>query len=88
MRLVEIRGPLFEQKVVDHIAEAATVSERSVSRESLQHMLEHDHEHGEDCDHPDHDTVRMQSLPRKLPPRRLQAKKAPAKKAAAKKKAD
>lgn len=69
--LVEIRGPIFEQKVIDHIAENSTVSERSVSREALQHMLEHDHEHGEECDHPDHDHG--------------SDKKKPAKKAAAKK---
>ncbi len=72
--LVEIRGPIFEQKVVEHIAEGADVTERSVSRESLQHMLEHDHEHGEACDHPDHDHGGEQKA----------AKKAPAKKAAKK----
>ncbi len=72
--LVEIRGPIFEQKVVEHIAEGADVTERAVSRESLQHMLEHDHEHGEACDHPDHDHG-GDAKP---------AKKAPAKKAAKK----
>ena len=75
--LVEIRGPIFEEKVVEHIAAAASVSERPVSHEALQHMLEHDHEHGEECDHPDHDHGGD-----KKP-----AKKAPAKKAV-KKKAD
>ena len=73
--LVEIRGPIFEQKVVEHIAETADVSERSVSRETLQHMLEHDHEHGEECDHPDHDNGGE---------KKAAAKKAPAKKAAKK----
>jgi trigger factor len=72
--LVEIRGPIFEQKVVEHIAEGADLTERAVSRESLQHMLEHDHEHGEACDHPDHDHG-GDAKP---------AKKAPAKKAAKK----
>jgi trigger factor len=86
--LVEIRGPLFEQKVVDHIAEAATVSERSVSREALQHMLEHDHEHGEDCDHPDHDHGSDAKPAKKAAAKKPAAKKAPAKKAVAKKKAD
>ncbi len=71
--LVEIRGPIFEQKVVEHIAEGADVTERSVSRESLRHMLEHDHEHGQACDHPDHDHGGDKA-----------AKKAPAKKAAKK----
>ena len=73
--LVEIRGPIFEQKVVEHIAEGATVTERPVSRETLQHMLEHDHEHGESCDHPDHDHGGE---------KKAAAKKAPAKKAAKK----
>ncbi len=73
--LVEIRGPIFEQKVVEHIAETADVSERSVSRETLQHMLEHDHEHGEECDHPDHDNGGE---------KKAAGKKAPAKKAAKK----
>ena len=73
--LVEIRGPLFEQKVVDHIADQATVTERSVSRESLQHLLEHDHEHGEDCDHPDHDHGSDAKRPRKLLPRKLLPKR-------------
>jgi trigger factor len=73
--LVEIRGPIFEQKVVEHIAETADVTERSVSRETLQHMLEHDHEHGEECDHPDHDHGDG---------KKAAAKKAPAKKAAKK----
>ena len=72
--LVEIRGPIFEQKVVEHIAEGATVTERSVSKETLQHMLEHDHELGESCDHPDHDHGGEAKA----------AKKAPAKKAAKK----
>ncbi len=80
--LVEIRGPIFEEKVVEHIAAAASVSERPVSREALQHMLEHDHEHGEECDHPDHDHGGD-----KKPAKKAAAKKAPAKKAA-KKKAD
>jgi len=77
--LVEIRGPIFEQKVVDHIAEGASVTERSVSKETLQHMLEHDHEHGESCDHPDHDHGSEAK-----PAKKAAAKKAPAKKAAKK----
>ncbi len=85
--LVEIRGPLFEQKVVDHIAESATIAERTVSRETLQHMLEHDHEHGEECDHPDHDRGAVAKPAKKAAAKKKTAKKAPAKKAA-KKKAD
>ena len=53
--MMELRGPIFEQKVVDHIAGKIELSERKVSRETLRHMLEHDHAPGEACDHPDHD---------------------------------
>jgi trigger factor len=74
--LVEIRGPIFEQKVVEHIAETADVSERSVSRETLQHMLEHDHEHGEECDHPDHDHGGEKTAANKKAPAKKAAKKA------------
>jgi trigger factor len=74
--LVEIRGPIFEQKVVEHIAETADVSERSVSRETLQHMLEHDHEHGEECDHPDHDHSGEKTAAKKKAPAKKAAKKA------------
>ena len=33
--LAEVRAPLFEEKVVDHIIAQATVSDRKVSREEL-----------------------------------------------------
>ncbi len=33
--LLELRGPIFEQKVVDHIAEQAKVTEQAVSKEEL-----------------------------------------------------
>ena len=59
--LIELRGPIFEQKVVDLIVSKAKVSEKTVTREELQAMVqdeddlepEHDHEH-HDHDH-DHD---------------------------------
>ena len=72
--LVEVRGPIFEEKVIAHIVESASVTERSVSRESLQHMLEHDHEHGEGCDHPDHDHG-SDAKPAKKPAAKKAAKK-------------
>jgi trigger factor len=40
--LIELRGPIFEQKVVDHIVSKATVTDKSVSREDLQKMVEED----------------------------------------------
>jgi len=56
--LIELRGPIFEQKVVDHIVSKAAVSEKKVSREELAAMVrdedEHDHVHAHDHDH-DHD---------------------------------
>ncbi len=40
--LVELRGPIFEAKVVDHIVSKATVTDKTVSREELQKMVEED----------------------------------------------
>lgn len=40
--LIELRGPIFEQKVVDHIVGKATVSDKTVSKEDLQAMVEED----------------------------------------------
>jgi len=36
----QLRAPLFEDKVIDHIAEAATVNEKEVSKEDLQKAVE------------------------------------------------
>src|SRR5262245_29928155 len=67
--IIEIRGPLFEQKVIDHIAGLANVKDETTSREALAKLIEedqelddhlhdhdhdHDHDHGHDHDH-DHD---------------------------------
>ena len=46
--LVELRGPIFEQKVVDHIIGKATVTDKNVTREELQKMVEEDME-GDDA---------------------------------------
>jgi trigger factor len=40
--LVELRGPIFEAKVVDHIVSKAKVTDKTVSREELQKMVEED----------------------------------------------
>ncbi len=40
--LVELRGPIFEQKVVDLIVSRATVADKSVSRDELKAMVEED----------------------------------------------
>jgi len=65
--MMELRGPIFEQKVVDAIVAKANVTEKPVTREELQAMVqdeeeeatalpavEHDHDH-EGHDHEGHD---------------------------------
>ncbi|HEX8482467.1 MAG TPA: trigger factor [Allosphingosinicella sp.] len=50
----QLRAPLFEDKVVDFLFSKATISERTVSRETLQAEIESvdtGHVHGPDCDH-------------------------------------
>jgi trigger factor len=40
--LIELRGPIFEQKVVDFIVGKAKVSDKTISKEELQKMVEED----------------------------------------------
>jgi trigger factor len=40
--LVELRGPIFEQKVVDHILAKSKVTEKATTREDLHKMVEED----------------------------------------------
>jgi trigger factor len=42
--LIELRGPIFEQKVVDLIVGKATVADKDTSRDELQSMVEEDME--------------------------------------------
>ena len=49
--LVELRGPIFEQKVVDSIVAKATVTGKTVTREELQAMVQDEDED----DHEGHD---------------------------------
>jgi len=54
MAAAQLRAPLFEDKVVDFLFSKAQISERTVSRESLQaeiESIETGHVHGPDCDH-------------------------------------
>lgn len=44
--LIELRGPIFEQKVVDIIVGKAKVSDKSVSREELQALVQDEDEQG------------------------------------------
>jgi trigger factor len=54
--LIELRGPIFEQKVVDSIVAKSKVTDKPVTREELQAMVqdEEEHQHLHDHDH-DHD---------------------------------
>jgi trigger factor len=42
--MMELRGPIFEQKVVDAIVAAAKVDEKSITKEELQKMVEDEEE--------------------------------------------
>ena len=57
--LLELRGPVFEQKVVDLIVSKAKVAEKKVTREELAKAVEadqeHDHLHDHDHAHDHHD---------------------------------
>ncbi|HYN45538.1 MAG TPA: trigger factor, partial [Allosphingosinicella sp.] len=77
MAAAQLRAPLFEDKVVDHLFAGAKISERKVSREALEAAIESEdgatpHVHGPGCGH-DHEAK----------PRKAAAKKPAAKKAAA-----
>jgi trigger factor len=56
--MLELRAPIFEDKVVDFALELAKIEEKPVPAEELfrpeDDELEHEHVHGPDCDH-DHD---------------------------------
>jgi trigger factor len=56
MAAAQLRAPLFEDKVVDHLFAKAEIGERTVSREELEAAIESEegHVHGPDCGH-DHD---------------------------------
>jgi trigger factor len=63
--LIELRGPIFEQKVVDLIVGKAKVTDKAVTREELRALVQdeevdehlgHDHAgHDHDHDHDGHD---------------------------------
>ncbi len=56
--LIELRGPVFEQKVIEYILAQAKVTEKKVTREELAKAVEEDQEFhpvGPPHDHGDHD---------------------------------
>ena len=80
--MLELRGPIFEQKVVDHIVANAKVEEQKVTREELfadpdddGHDHDHDHDHG----------AKKKAAAKKPAAKKAAAKKPAAKKADAKK---
>ena len=88
--IAELRAPLFEDKVVDFIAELAKINDKTVTRDELfadpdaeEHVHDencgHDHDHDHDHDHGDEKPAK------KAAPKKAAAKKPAAKKAAAKK---
>ena len=91
--IAELRAPLFEDKVIDFIAELAKVTDKTVTRDELfadpdadehdhaHHDHDHGHVHDENCDH-DHDHDHGEAKPAKA----AAAKKPAVKKAAPKKK--
>lgn len=76
MAAAQLRAPLFEDKVVDHLFGLATISERSVDRETLQAAVEAEdaHVHGPGCGHDHHNEAK--------PAKKSAAKKPAVKKAA------
>lgn len=77
MAAAQLRAPLFEDKVVDHLFATAEIAEREVGREDLEAAIESEdgvtpHVHGPGCGH-DHDET----------PKKAAAKKPAAKKPAA-----
>jgi trigger factor len=53
MAAAQLRAPMYEDKVVDHLFGRAEVTERAATREELQHAIEAEegHVHGPDCGH-------------------------------------
>jgi trigger factor len=98
MAAAQLRAPLFEDKVVDHLFATAEISERKVSRAELEAAIEAEdgHVHGPDCghDHRDHGAKPKKAAGKKAAAKKAEAPvkeeaaekpaKAPAKKAAAK----
>lgn len=79
MAAAQLRAPLFEDKVVDFLFAKAEISDRTVTRDVLEHEIEAEegHVHGPDCGH-DHGA-------KKPAAKKAKADTAPAKKAAPKK---
>ncbi len=91
MAQAQLRAPLFEDKVVDHLFATAAITERSVERPELEAAIEAEegHVHGPDCDHGhDHGAKPAKKAPAKkakaAPPKEAKAAKEPKQAKAAK----
>jgi trigger factor len=80
MAAAQLRAPLFEDKVVDHLFEKATITERTVTRAEVEAEIEADedgHVHGPGCGHDHHDHDHAPAVEAK-PKKKATAKKAAA----------
>ena len=96
MAAAQLRAPLFEDKVVDHLFGKAEISERVVTREELEAAIEaedthvhgpgcgHDHDHGHEAKPKKKAAAKKADAPAKSVKEKPAAEKAPAKKAAKK----
>ena len=96
MAAAQLRAPLFEDKVVDHLFGKAEISERVVTREELEAAIEaedthvhgpgcgHDHDHGHEAKPKKKAAAKKADAPAKSVKEKPAAEKAPAKKAATK----
>ena len=94
MAAAQLRAPLFEDKVVDHLFGKAEISERVVTREELEAAIEaedthvhgpgcgHDHDHGHEAKPKTKAAAKKADAPAKSVKEKPTAEKAPAKKAA------
>jgi len=84
MAAAQLRAPLFEDKVVDHLFAKAEIGEREASREDLEAAIESEdgtapHVHGPGCGH-DHGAKPKKAAAKKAAPAAKPARKAAAKK--------
>ena len=86
MAAAQLRAPLFEDKVVDHLFAQAEVSDRTVSRADLEAEIEStdtgEHVHGPGCGH-DHDHDHAPKAKKAKPAKAKKADAEPAEEAAA-----
>jgi trigger factor len=85
MAAAQLRAPLFEDKVVDHLFAGAKIAERAVTREELEAAIESEdaHVHGPGCGHDHGDKPKKAAAAKKPAAKKEGAAEKPAKKAAA-----